>query len=110
MGDGFLETGRLFPVTGREFYDVIVEGSEDTIFGSGANGVTSGEGSERRRDDRLHKEADVIRLMRKNLKASSFRRWHQRVSGRLTKHAGKFQESRQELKKVTTRSLLEKDE
>ena len=56
------------------------------------------------------KEADVIKLMRKNLKASSFRRWRKRVSGRMMKHEGKFQENRQELKKVTTRKLLEQDE
>lgn len=31
-------------------------------------------------------EADVIALMRRELKPSSFRRWRRRVSGRLTKH------------------------
>ena len=36
------------------------------------------------------KEADVIKLMRQSLKASSFRRWRKRVSGRMTKHEGKF--------------------
>jgi uncharacterized protein (TIGR03643 family) len=33
-------------------------------------------------------EADVIRLMRLNLKPGSFRLWRKRVSGRVTKHAG----------------------
>jgi len=56
------------------------------------------------------KEADVIKLMRRSLKASSFRRWRKRVSGRMTKHAGKLRESRQELKKTTTRDLLNRDE
>jgi uncharacterized protein (TIGR03643 family) len=32
-------------------------------------------------------EADVIALMRKNLKPSSFRMWRKRVTGRLAKHA-----------------------
>lgn len=32
------------------------------------------------------KEADVIRLMRRVLKPSSFKLWRQRVSGRKTKH------------------------
>lgn len=32
------------------------------------------------------KEADVIKLMRKELKPSSFKRWRARVSGRATKH------------------------
>lgn len=31
-------------------------------------------------------EAEVIRLMRRQLKPSSFRLWRQRVSGRKTKH------------------------
>ena len=35
-------------------------------------------------------EAEVITLMRKNLKASSFRMWRKRVSGRLTKHKRKL--------------------
>lgn len=31
-------------------------------------------------------EAEVIRLMRSELKAGSFRRWRRRVQGRATKH------------------------
>ena len=31
-------------------------------------------------------EADVIKLMRAELKPSSFRMWRKRVSGRITKH------------------------
>lgn len=33
-------------------------------------------------------ESAVIRLMRSNMKASSFRMWRARVSGRKTKHLG----------------------
>lgn len=36
-------------------------------------------------------EAEVIRLMRSNLKPPSFRRWRKRVSGRKTKHRKWFQ-------------------
>jgi uncharacterized protein (TIGR03643 family) len=32
-------------------------------------------------------EAQVIQLMRRQMKAGSFRRWRARVSGRATKHA-----------------------
>ncbi|MFN3952109.1 MAG: TIGR03643 family protein [Thermaurantimonas sp.] len=32
------------------------------------------------------KEKDVIEIMRRNLKPSSFRMWRKRVSGRATKH------------------------
>ncbi len=32
-------------------------------------------------------ESDVIRLMRQNLKPSSFRMWRKRVTGRKAKHA-----------------------
>lgn len=39
--------------------------------------------------DRLYglPEAGVIKLMRRQLKSSSFKLWRQRVSGRSTKHA-----------------------
>ncbi len=36
-------------------------------------------------------EADVIKVMRRELKGSSFRRWRARVSGRGTKHRRKFE-------------------
>jgi len=36
-------------------------------------------------------EAEVIQLMRTQLKPSSFRRWRKRVSGRKTKHRKLFQ-------------------
>jgi uncharacterized protein (TIGR03643 family) len=35
-------------------------------------------------------EKDVIRLMRRSLKAGSFRRWRARVAGRATKHRQRF--------------------
>lgn len=35
-------------------------------------------------------EADVIALMRRTLKPSSFKLWRKRVSGRVTKHRAKF--------------------
>jgi uncharacterized protein (TIGR03643 family) len=48
------------------------------------------------------REAEVIKLMRKEMKASSFRMWRERVQGRQTKHAekrnfeqGRFKCSRQ---------------
>ena len=34
-------------------------------------------------------ERDVIALMRRELKPGSFRLWRRRVSGRVTKHAGR---------------------
>ena len=36
-------------------------------------------------------EADVIRLMRRELKSSSFKLWRARVSGRITKHRKRFE-------------------
>ena len=35
-------------------------------------------------------EAEVIRIMRRALKPSSFRLWRKRVSGRITKHRKRF--------------------
>jgi uncharacterized protein (TIGR03643 family) len=37
-------------------------------------------------------EAEVIQLMRREMKPSSFKMWRKRVSGRLTKHEVKFSE------------------
>jgi uncharacterized protein (TIGR03643 family) len=37
-------------------------------------------------------ESEVIRLMRKNMKRSSFEMWRKRVSGRKTKHLAKAPE------------------
>lgn len=36
-------------------------------------------------------EADVIKVMRRELKPGSFRLWRKRVSGRVTKHRKKFE-------------------
>jgi len=38
-------------------------------------------------------EADVIKLMRKEIKPSSFRMWRKRVTGRVTKHRKLFEET-----------------
>ncbi|MFT4550422.1 MAG: hypothetical protein ACI9MB_004399 [Verrucomicrobiales bacterium] len=50
-------------------------------------------------------EAEVIKIMRANLKLGSFRRWRERVSGRITKHGKRFARSRDQLKKTSTRRL-----
>jgi len=38
-----------------------------------------------------YSEADVIKVMRRHLKPSSFRRWRKRVNGRITKHRKRFE-------------------
>ncbi len=55
-------------------------------------------------------EAAVIKVMRTSLKPSSFRMWRKRVNGRITKHAGKFRESRLQMKRVSGRDLLNQQE
>ena len=56
------------------------------------------------------KEQDVIELMRKEMKPSSFRMWRERVQGRATKHSkkrtfdkGRFKCSRQRI--ITNNSI-----
>ena len=44
-------------------------------------------------------EAQVIKLMRKELKPSSFRLWRKRVKNKSIKHRRKFELSRKELKR-----------
>ena len=44
-------------------------------------------------------ESDVIRIMRKNLKPSSFRLWRKRVKNKSIKHRRKFELNRKELKR-----------
>ena len=39
-------------------------------------------------------ESEVIKIMRKNMKGSSFKMWRKRVSGRKTKHMQKKDSSR----------------
>ena len=51
-------------------------------------------------------EPEVIKLMRKSLKPSSFRMWRKRVNGRMTKHAKKFAQSRKELKKIPQQKII----
>ena len=45
-------------------------------------------------------EADVIKIMRNNLKANSFKLWRKRVSGRLTKHEKRNKLIRQEIEQL----------
>lgn len=53
-------------------------------------------------------EAEVIKIMRTHLKPGSFRLWRERVSGRVTKHGKRFKRSQDQLKKPSTRSLLDR--
>ena len=46
-------------------------------------------------------ESEVIKIMRKNLKAGSFRLWRKRVTGRKSKH-----ERKTELKDASNQNLL----
>lgn len=55
-------------------------------------------------------EAQVIKVMRGSLKPSSFRMWRKRVSGRITKHAGKFKASRAEMRRVSGLRLINRRE
>ena len=47
--------------------------------------------------DRGLSEAEVIKIMRANLKAGSFKLWRKRVSGRSTKHEKRTKLLRQEV-------------
>jgi uncharacterized protein (TIGR03643 family) len=51
-------------------------------------------------------EADVIKLMRRELKASSFRRWRARVSGRPAKHRKRLQHRKQESSRQPSKHWL----
>ncbi|MEO0414393.1 MAG: TIGR03643 family protein [Verrucomicrobiota bacterium] len=44
-------------------------------------------------------EAEVIKIMRREMKPSSFRMWRKRVSGRMTKHRKRFRENRASLRR-----------
>ncbi|MEM1403793.1 MAG: TIGR03643 family protein [Pseudomonadota bacterium] len=67
------------------------EGSEDwIIWAAWADRVSFDEIEERTG----YRESDVIKLMRRELKSSSFRLWRKRVSGRGTKHRARFEEGR----------------
>ena len=44
-----------------------------------------------------YKESDVIKIMRRSLKPSSFRLWRKRVHEKSIKHRKKFEYSRKEM-------------
>ena len=44
------------------------------------------------------KESDVIKIMRRSLKPSSFRLWRKRVHSKSIKHRKKFEQTRKKLK------------
>ena len=44
-------------------------------------------------------EGDVIKIMRRSLKPSSFRLWRKRAKGQSIKHRKKFEETRQEIRR-----------
>ena len=45
-------------------------------------------------------ESDVIKIMRRNLKPSSFRLWRKRVKSRSIKHRKKFEYSRKNIRRI----------
>ncbi len=49
-------------------------------------------------------EGDVIKIMRKNLKPSSFRLWRKRAKGQSIKHRKKFEVSRKEIRRKIKKS------
>ena len=46
-----------------------------------------------------YKESDVIKIMRKSLKPSSFKLWRERVASQSIKHRKKFELSRKEIRR-----------
>lgn len=81
------------PVT-RTLHPMPEEGSEDwIIWAAWADRITFEEIFEKTG----LKEGDVIRLMRRSLKASSFKRWRRRASTQSIKHRKVFQREREEL-------------
>ena len=44
-------------------------------------------------------EGDVIKIMRRSLKPSSFRLWRKRAKGQSIKHRKKFEENRKEIRR-----------
>ena len=50
-------------------------------------------------------EKDVIELMRREMKASSFRMWRQRMAGRRTKHQALRQEGTDTFRSTSQRSI-----
>jgi uncharacterized protein (TIGR03643 family) len=51
------------------------------------------------------KEKEVIELMRREMKASSFRMWRKRVAGRVTKHANLRQNDTSRFKSKMQKSI-----
>lgn len=78
-------TGK-YPVTRTKNPEPDRDTQEWVIWAAWADRVTFDEIRERTG----YTEAQVIKLMRKSLKSSSFRLWRKRVSGKSTKHLRRF--------------------
>ena len=53
-------------------------------------------------------EAQVIKVMRQELKSRSFKLWRKRVSGRATKHQKKFRQA--QTRRLSAQELLRSDD
>ena len=52
-------------------------------------------------------ESDVIAVMRRNLKPSSFRLWRKRAASKSIKHRKKFEANRRQLREPSLRELVD---
>ena len=51
-------------------------------------------------------EKDVIKLMRKSLKSTSFKLWRKRVKSKSTKHRKKFELNRKKLREKVSKNIF----
>ncbi|WP_439106320.1 TIGR03643 family protein [Congregibacter sp.] len=79
------------PVTLTRKPEPSADSSDWVIWAAWADRVSFDEIRERTGLD----EQAVIRIMRRELKPSSFRRWRKRASGQVTKHRKRFVQSRE---------------
>ena len=91
-----------FPLTRVKHPEPAQETTDWVIWAAWADRVTFEEIEERTG----FTESQVIRMMRRELKPSSFRRWRRRVRHQSLKHRRLFQKQRKKLKKPTTKDIL----
>ena len=83
------------PVTRVKNPEPIIEDPEWVIWAAWADRITF----EEIKKKTGYNESDVIKIMRKSLKPSSFRLWRKRVHEKSIKHRKKFLAERKKLKK-----------
>ena len=92
-----------FPKTLKKNHEPAINSPDWTIWAAWADRITFEEIEKKTGK----KESEVIKIMRRSIKPSSFRLWRKRVNSKSIKHRKKFEYSRKQIKvKINKKEYL----